>query len=290
MTDDSWLAERFEEHRPRLRAVACRMLGSSTDAEDAVQEAWVRFSRSDTSAVENLGSWLTTVVSRVCLNTLGARRSRPETPVGLELPEPPAGAAPESDPVQEVLLADSIGLALLVVLDTLSPPERVALVLHDIFGVPFEQIAPVVGRNAAAARQLTSRARRRVRMQNADPHTHRLRQAMLVDAFLAAARTGEFDQLLSVLDPDVVLRADRAGVQLGAPAEAQGAAAVAEFCRRARGAVPALLNGAAAAAWMPGGQLRVVFQFTVSDHKITAIDLIAEPARLHNLNLEAPLE
>ncbi len=265
------------------------MLGSGADADDAVQEAWLSLSRSDADSIENLGSWLTTVLSRVCLNILQARRSRPETPLDLDAPAPAAGEAPESDPEQEVLLAESIGLALMIVLDTLSPSERVVFVLHEIFGVPFEEIAPIVGRNAAAARKLASRARRRVRMQDADQATNGLRQAKLVEAFLAAARNGEFDQLLAVLDPDVVLRADRTAVKLGAPLQARGALAVARFCQHARGAVPALLNGAAAAAWMPGGQLRVVFKFTAGA-KITAIDLIADPAGLRHLDLIAPLE
>ena len=259
MHDSDWLAQRFEEDRARLTAIAQRMLGSAADADDAVQEAWLRLSRSDTDSIEKLGSWLTTVLSRVCLNMLQARRSRAEAPLDLDAVEVPADEDLQSDPEQEVLLADSIGLALMIMLDTLSPPERVAFVLHDVFGVPFEEIAPIVGRNAAATRKLASRARRR-------------------------------DQLVAVLDPDVLLHADRAAVKLGAPPEARGAVAVAGFCQRARGAVPALLNGAAAAAWMPGGQLRVVFKFTATSDKITAIDLIAEPTRLRHIDLIAPLE
>ena len=289
MREDDWLATRFEEHRPRLRAIAYRMLGSTSDADDAVQDAWIRLSRADVDSVENLGGWLTTVLSRVCLNILQARRSHPETSFALEMPEP-AGDAPATDPEQETLLADSIGLALTIMLDTLSPPERVAFVLHDIFGISFAEIASIVGRNEAAARQLASRARRRVRMQDADRETNRLRQARLVDAFLAAARRGEFDQLLATLDPDVVLHADHTAVRLGAAPETHGAVAVAEFCRRARGATPAIVNGAAAAAWMPRGKLRVVFNFTVSDEKITAIELIAEPDRLRQLDLEVLLD
>ncbi len=263
MREDDWLATRFEEHRPRLRAIAYRMLGSTTDADDAVQDAWIRLSRADIDSVENLGAWLTTVLSRVCLNMLQTRRSHPETPFAPDMPES-AGDVPASDPEQETLLADSIGLALTIMLDTLSPPERVAFVLHDIFGISFAEVASIVGRNEAATRQLASRARRRVRMQDADRETNRLRQARLVEAFLAAARHGEFDQLLATLDPDVVLHADHTAVKLGAAPETHGAAAVAEFCRRARGAVPALVNGAAAIAWMPGGKLRVVFDFTVA--------------------------
>jgi len=285
MHDTDWLAQRFEEHRTRLTTVARRMLGSASEADDAVQEAWLRLSRSDAEQIENLGSWLTTVLSRVCLNILQARRSRPEVPLGPDVPEPTAGHTTGSDPEHEALLAESIGLALLIVLDTLPPAERVAFVLHDMFGVPFEEIAPIVGRNAPAARQLASRARRRVRREDASGEANRLRQAKLVDAFLAAARNAEFDRLLALLDPDVILTADQTSAQLGAAQEIHGAAAVAEFSRRARGATPALLNGAAAAVWIVGGQPRVVYSFTVSGGKIIAIDLIADPARLRVLDL-----
>ena len=281
MHDTDWLAQRFEEHRTRLTAVAYRMLGSANEAEDAVQEAWLRLSRSDADSIENLGAWLTTVLSRVSLNMLQARRSRPEVPLGPEVPEPAAG----SDPEQEALLADSIGLALLVVLEALSPAERVAFVLHDMFGVPFEEIAPIVGRNAPAARQLASRARRRVQGQDAGPEANRLRHATLVDAFLGAARDGEFERLLSLLDPDVVLRADATAAQMGAEQELHGAAEVAAFSRRARGATPALLDGAAALVWIVDGELRVVYRFTVGGERITAIDLIADPSRLRELDL-----
>jgi hypothetical protein len=218
----------------------------------------------------------------VCLNVLRARRSRPEVPLEPDAPEPAAGP----DPEQETLLADSVGLALLVVLDTLSPAERVAFVLHDMFGVAFEEIAPITGRSEPATRQLASRARRRVRLQeDPNPETDRLRQAKVVEAFLAAARSGEFERLLAVLDPDVVLRADGTAVQMGAAPEMRGAAEVATFCRRARGAVPALLDGAPAIAWIPGGELRVVYDFTISGEQITAINLIADPSRLHELDL-----
>jgi RNA polymerase sigma-70 factor, ECF subfamily len=284
MTEGDWLAERFEEHRGRLRTVAYRILGSPSDADDAVQEAWLRFSRADTSAVENLGSWLTTVVSRVCLNMLQARRSRPQ-PAGPELPEPPASPPGESDPEHEALLADSIGLALLVVLDTLAPAERVAFVLHDVFAIPFDQIAPIVDRSTPATRQLASRARSRVQQRDASQQVDRLRQAALVDAFLAAARGGDFDALLAVLDPDVVLRADDQAVELGAAPETRGAEQVAAFSRFARGARRALLDGTAAAVWMPGGRLRVVYDFTIGERTITAIDLIADPERLGKLDL-----
>ncbi len=272
----------FEEHRGRLRAVAYRILGSPSEADDAVQEAWLRFNRSDTSGVDNLGAWLTTVVSRVCLDMLQARRSRPA--VAADFPEE-AVEPGESDPESEALLADSIGLALLVVLDTLAPAERVAFVLHDVFAIPFDQIAPIVDRSTPATRQLASRARARVQRRDAPGQSDRLRQAALVDAFLAAARGGDFDALLEVLDPDVVLRADETAVELGAAAEARGAEPVAEFSRFARGARRALVAGAAAAAWVPGGQLRVVYDFTVAGDRIAAIDLVADPDRLATLDL-----
>lgn len=282
MNDTDWLARHFEEHRPRLRAVAQRMLGSTGEAEDAVQEAWIRLSRSDAEAIDNLGAWLTTVVSRVCLNLLQSRRSRPEVPVGDDdLPEPAAGP----DPEQEALLADSIGLALLVVLETLTPAERVAFVLHDLFGVQFDEVAPVVERSEPAARQLASRARRRVRRQDVGDAADRVRHAELVDAFLAAARSNEFERLLALLDPEVVLRADETAVAMGAAAETRGADAVAKFSRRARGGTPALLDGAAALAWLPGGDLRVVYRFTTSGNRITGIELIADPVRLDELDL-----
>jgi RNA polymerase sigma factor (sigma-70 family) len=277
-------AERFEEHRGRLRAIAYRMLGSPSDAEDAVQETWLRFSRSDTSAVESLGAWLTTVVARVCLNMLQARRSRPQPTADPELPEPPA-ALVESDPEHEALLADSVGLAMLVVLDALTPAERVAFVLHDVFAIPFDEIAPIVERSVPATRQLASRARARVRGREATVEVDRRRKAAVVDAFLAAARKGDFDALLAVLDPDVVLRADGRAVALGAAVETRGADPVAAWSRRARGAVPALIAGAPAAAWAPGGSLRVVYDFTTSEDRITAIELIADPERLAGLEL-----
>jgi RNA polymerase sigma factor (sigma-70 family) len=289
MNEDAWLAERFEEHRARLGAVANRMLGSPHEADDAVQEAWLRFSRSDTSSVENLGSWLTTVISRVCLNMLQARRSRPETPASPDMPEPAASPATRSDPEHEALLADSIGLALLVVLDTLSPPERVALVLHDMFGMPFEEIAPIIGRTAPAARQLASRARRRVRGHGAPEGCDRVRQATLVEAFLAASRNGDFNALLALLDPGVVLRADEAAANMGVAAEILGAPDVAAFFRRAGGARPALVNGQPGAVWMPGGQPRVVFRFTISDNKIIGIELAAAPERLSHIDLVVPV-
>jgi RNA polymerase sigma factor (sigma-70 family) len=285
MRDTDWLAQRFEEHRTRLTAVAYRMLGSASEADDAVQEAWLRLSRSDTDSIENLGGWLTTVLSRVCLNTLQARHSRPEVPLGPDVPDPAISHSAGSDPEHEAMLADSIGLALLIVLDTLTPPERVAFVLHDMFGVPFEEIAPIVGRNAPAARQLASRARRRVLRERTSRETNRLRQAKLVDAFLAAARSGEFTALLAVLDPDVVLRADQAAVQLGVAPEIRGATDVAEFAQRARGARPALVNGAAAAVWTPAGRPRVVYSFTIRGERISGIELIADPVGVGQLEV-----
>jgi len=221
MDDHDWLARRFEDHRAHLRAVAYRMLGSSGEADDAVQEAWLRLSRSDTSGIDNLGGWLTTVVARVCLNMLQARRSRREQPVGHDLPEPPAGRGGPDDPEQQALEADSVGLALLVVLDPLTPAERLAFVLHDLFAVPFEEIAPILERSPAAARQLASRARRRVRGAE-PPEADVARQRAVVDAFLAASREGDFDALVALLDPDVVLRADRAVVRTGAVEEVPG--------------------------------------------------------------------
>jgi RNA polymerase sigma-70 factor (ECF subfamily) len=284
MSEGDWLAERFEEHRGRLRAVAYRILGSSNDADDAVQEAWVRFSRSDTSAVANLGSWLTTVVSRVCLNMLQARRSRPQPSADPDLPDPPASSG-ESDPEYQALLADSVGLALLVVLDTLTPAERVAFVLHDVFAIPFDQIAPIVDRSTPATRQLASRARTRVRQPETTRRADRLRHSALVAAFVAAARNGDFEALLSLLDPEVVLRADEQAVKMGAAPETRGAEPVAAFLKRARGIRVALLDGAAAAVWMPGDQPRVVLAFTTTGQRITAVDAIADPDRLRQLDL-----
>jgi RNA polymerase sigma factor (sigma-70 family) len=282
--DSDYLAERFEEHRTRLTAIAYRILGSPSEADDAVQEAWLRFSRADTSGVGDLGSWLTTVVSRVCLNMLQARKSRPQPPADPDLPEPTAVSG-EIDPEYQALLSDSVGLALLVVLDTLTPAERVAFVLHDIFAIPFDEISRILGRSPAATRQLASRARARVQERDATGATDPSRKAALVDAFFVAARTGDFDALLSVLDPDVVLRADDHAVALGAAAETRGPDRVAEFSRFARGARRARLEGAAALVWMPGGRPRVVWAFTTSANRITGIELIADPDRLRELDL-----
>src|SRR6266566_9086298 len=286
MEKNDWLAAQFEANRPHLRAVAYRMLGSLSEAEDAVQEGWLRLSRSDTSAVENLGGWLTTVVARVCLNMLRSRESRREESLDADTSEPIVSSAAEADPEHEALLADSVGLALLVVLDTLEPAERVAFVLHDMFDLPFDEIAPIVGRSAAAARQLASRARRRVQGATTTRGADVARQRQLVDAFLAASRGGDFAALLAVLDPEVVLRTDPAAVQMGAAAEVRGAQAVADtFKGRARAAQPALVNGAAGLVWRTGGQPRVVFQFTTGGGKIVAIDLVADPARLRQLDV-----
>ncbi len=286
MNEHDWLAEQFEENRTHLRAVAYRMLGSLSEADDAVQDAWLRLSRADISGVENLGGWLTTVVARVCLDMLRSRTSRREEPLGARLPEPIVSRAEGTDPEHEALLADSVGLALLVVLDTLDPAERLAFVLHDLFAMPFDEIAPIVGRSPTAARQLASRARRRVQGAAAAPPADRAHQRAVVDAFLAAARNGDFGALLALLDPDVVLRADPTAVQMGASKEVRGAAAVAGFfAGRARAARPALVNGAAGAVWAPGGRPRVVFNFTITRGKVVAIDLLADPERLRQLDL-----
>ncbi len=287
MDEGDWLAERFEAHRTHLRSVAYRILGSLSEADDAVQEAWLRLSRSDTSGVENLGGWLTTIVARVCLNMLESRKSRREEPVGAEMPDPVASNQDGADPEQQALLAEGVGLALLVVLDTLAPAERLAFVLHDIFAVPFDEIAPMVERSPAAARQLASRARRRVQGAATVREGDLTRQRAVVGAFLAASRGGDFDALLALLDPDIVLRADRTAVQVGASKEVRGPAAVAEiFSGRARAAQPALVNGAAGAVWARGGRPRVAFSFTVKRGKIVAIDLLADPERLRQLDLE----
>jgi RNA polymerase sigma factor (sigma-70 family) len=300
MDEHDWLAERFEEQRGHLRAVAYRMLGSLSEADDAVQEAWLRLSRADTSNVENLGGWLTTVVGRVCLDMLRSRTSRREEPLDAHVPERTVsrmgrvgGREDGSDPEHAALLADSVGLALLVVLETLAPPERLAFVLHDMFAVPFDEIAPIVGRSADAARQLASRARRRVHgiggREGADlvPAANLTRQRDVVDAFLAAARGGDFEALLAVLDPDVVLRSDPAALPAGAPREIRGAAAVARraVVGGARAAQPALVNGAVGVIVAPRGRLLMVLDFTIKDGKIVAIDAIADPARLHQLDL-----
>jgi RNA polymerase sigma factor (sigma-70 family) len=289
MGEGDWLAERFEAHRSQLRAVAYRMLGSLTEADDAVQEAWLRLSRADTSGVENLGGWLTTVVARVCLDMLRARSSRREEPLGVHLPDPILSRVDGLDPEQQALLAEGVGLALLVVLDTLAPAERLAFVLHDTFAVPFEEIAAIVGRSPAATRQLASRARRRVQAAAAVPDADLARQRSVVDAFFAAARRGDFDALVAVLDPDVVLRADRGAVPVSPAKVVRGAPAVARqaltFARLALFVRPALVNGAAGVVVASGGRPFSVMGFTVRGGKIVEIDVLADPARLRQLDV-----
>jgi RNA polymerase sigma factor (sigma-70 family) len=289
MDEGDWLAERFEKHRAHLKAVAYRMLGSVAEADDAVQEAWLRLRRSGTSGVENVQAWLTTVVTRVSLNSLQARKSRREEPLDERLPDPIVSREEEMDPEQEALLADSVGLALLVALDTLSPAERLAFVLHDMFDVPFDEIAPIVGRSPAAARQLASRARRRVRGAAPVPDADLSRQREVVDAFLAAARDGDFEGLLAVLDPDVVLRADRGAVPFGALRVVRGAREVAKgalaFSEFAPFARPALVNGTAGLVAAPHGEPFSVLAFTVSRGRIVEIDILADPERLRQLDL-----
>ena len=292
MDEHDWLADRFEAHRAHLRAVAYRMLGSASEADDAVQEAWIRLSRAGADDVTNLGGWLTTVVSRVCLDMLRSRSARREEPFDAPVHEAaPSDLGAAADPEQEALLADSVGPALLVVLETLAPAERLAFVLHDLFAVPFDEIAAIVGRSPAAARQLASRARRRVQGAaadpSADPSADRARQRAVVDAFLAASRGGDFDALLALLDPDVVLRADEAAVQTGGVApEVRGAEAVAEtFAGRARAAQPALIDGLVGLTWAPGGTPKAVFDLTISGGLITAVELILDPADVAALDV-----
>jgi RNA polymerase sigma factor (sigma-70 family) len=283
MDEDDWLAERFEENRPHLRAVAYRVLGSASEADDAVQEAWLRFSRADAGEVENLGGWLTTIVARVSLNMLQSRLSRREDPMGPPVIDQAAAAG--TNPEHEAVLADSIGLALLVVLDTLTPAERLAFVLHDMFAMPFDEIAPIVERTPAAARQLASRARRRVQQADAVPEAQATRRREIVGAFLAASRGGDFEALLALLDPDIVLRSDAVTVPGGA-SEVRGAAAVAAtFSGRALGARPALIDGVPGMMWSQGGQVRVVFDFTVAGDTIVSIEMIADPEHLAGLDV-----
>jgi RNA polymerase sigma factor (sigma-70 family) len=288
MDEHEWLAKQFEAERPHLRAVAYRMLGSLSEAEDAVQESWLHLSRSDTSGVENLGGWLTTVVARICLDMLRSRNSRREEPLEASVPEPITSQQGGLDPEQEAELADSVGLALLVVLDTLTPAERLAFVLHDIFAMPFDEIAPIVERSPTATRQLASRARRRVRGAAMMKDTDLTSQREVVDAFLAASREGSFNALLAVLDPDVVFRADRTAVSAGASGEVRGALAVArQFSGRARGARPALVNGAVGLVVARHGRLFLVLNLTVTRGKIVEINVVADPERLRQLDLAA---
>ena len=292
MTDQEWLAERFEERRSRLRAVAYRMLGSLSEADDAVQDAWIRVSRADVSQVESLDAWLTTIVARVALNMLRSRNVRREQPLDVHLPDPVVDPADGTDPEHEALLADSVGLALLVVLETLSPAERLSFVLHDMFAMPFEQIAPIVERSPEATRQLASRARRRVRGAAPGPDASLTEQLKVVDDFLAAARDGDFDALVAVLDPEVVLQAD--GGITGLSHRAQGAEAVARQATRwaqTVGAQPgltvrrALINGAAGVVSQRDGKPFSIGAFTIKDGKVVELDFLVDPERLAQLDL-----
>jgi RNA polymerase sigma-70 factor, ECF subfamily len=286
MDHANWVTERFEASRPRLRAVAYRMLGSPAEADDAVQEAWLRLARDDRSDVENLGGWLTTIVSRVCLDRLRARKSRREDSAGAQPPEPDRRADRDDDPEQQALTADSVGAALLVVLDLLAPAERVAFVLHDVFAVPFDEIADIVGRSPEATRQLASRARRRVQGAAGAPEVDLVRQREVVDAFLAAARGGDFEGLLSLLDPNVVLRPDAAALRMGALPETEGAAEVAAaLSGGARVARVALIDGLAGLAWAPGGRTRSAIAFTIVDGRILEINVTGDPERLAQLDI-----
>jgi RNA polymerase sigma-70 factor, ECF subfamily len=286
VTEQDWLVDRFEDHRTHLRAVAYRMLGSRAEADDAVQEAWLRLSRSDASDIQNLGGWLTTVVARVSLDMLRSRASRREEPAGADLSEHGEIRAAGRDPEDEALLADTVGSALLVVLDTLNPAERLAFVLHDMFAVPFDEIGAIVGRSPNAAKQLASRARHKVQGSGRSPEADPNRQREVVDAFLAASRNGDFDALVALLDPDVVLQADPAAVRMGSPEEVRGAAAIAgTFSGRALAAQPALIDGAVGIVWEAGGRLRVAWDFTIRDGKVVHIDMLAAPDSLEELDV-----
>ena len=291
MDEQEWLAQRFEEHRSRLRAVAYRMLGSLSEADDAVQDTWIRLSRIDADEVENLGGWLTTVVARVCLNMLRSRQSRREEPFGPHVPEPIIDPVAGVDPEHEALLADSVGLALLVVLETLAPAERLAFVLHDMFAVPFDQIAPIVDRSPEAARQLASRARRRVRGSAPVGDADLDQQRAVVEAFLAAAREGDFDALLAVLDPDVVLRADSGPGLPGATVEVRGAVEVASraqsYARLDLVNQAGLSNGAYGMVADRNGEPFSVGAVTVRGGRIVEMDILADPERLRQLDLPA---
>jgi RNA polymerase sigma factor (sigma-70 family) len=285
MTEHDELAERFEAHRGGLRAVAYRMLGSLSEADDAVQEAWLRLSRTDISGVGSLEGWLRTVVSRICLDMLRARTSRREEPLGRH----PSAPAHEDDPEREALVVESVGRAMLVVLGTLTPAERVAFVLHDLFAVPFDQIAPILDRTPVAAKKLASRARQRVRGTTDVPAAELARQRRVVEAFLAASRSGDLDALLDVLDPGVVRRADSVALTPGRQAVVRGARTVAEemlvFGGRARFGEPALVNGAVGAVIAPGGRLRLALAITVKDDRVASYEIIADPSRLRGLDL-----
>ena len=289
----NWQTEEFERHRSHLRAVAYRMLGSLADADDVLQEAWLRFDRADAASVENMRGWLTTVVARLSLDELRARKARGETATGSWLPEPVVAPESGDDPEQEALLADSVGLALLVVLETLTPPERLAFVLHDMFALPFDEIAPIVGRTPVATRQLASRARRRVQGASPEPDVDLASQRTVVDAFLAAARAGDFQALVAVLDPDVVFRADRGGLPAAGrlPGVVRGAEEVAKVVLE-RGALfagfarPALVNGTAGLVVVPGETPVAVVGFTIAGGRIVEIDLVADRDKLRAVAVE----
>jgi RNA polymerase sigma factor (sigma-70 family) len=289
MNENEWWVQQFEKNRGHLQAVAYRMLGSLSEAEDAVQETWLRLSRSDAAVIENLGGWLTTVVARVCLDTLRSRASRREEALEGGVSEGVENRQGVSDPEQEMLLADSIGVALLVVLDRLTPAERIAFVLHDTFDVSFDEIASIVGRSPDAARQLASRARHRVRGAAASSQTDLNQQRHVVDAFLAALRAGDVEGLITVLDPEVAVRVDEAAARPGAPREIRGAknwakGAVA-YAHLARVAQPMLVDGAVGLVWAPGGRLSRALRFTITSGKIVHVEIIADPARLRELDL-----
>jgi len=289
MNEHEWLATRFEENRAHLRAVGYGMLGSLSEADDAVQEAWLRLNRSDATTIENLGGWLTTVVARVCLDILRSRAARREEVLDTHVSDPTANRHGGSDPEHEALLADSVGLALLVVLDRLTPAERIAFVLHDMFDVTFDEIASIVGRSSTAARQLASRARRRVRGAASVPGSALSEQREVVEAFLAALRRGDFEGLISVLDPDVVVRVDEAGARPGAPREIRGARNWAKgaiaFSQFAQSIQPMLVDGAVGLLWAPRGRLSRVLRFTIERGKIAQVDVVADAARVREIEL-----
>lgn len=288
MDDRTRLADRFEMNRDRLRSIAYRMLGSTAEAEDAVQEAWLRLHRADTGDIANLEGWLTTVVGRVCLDMLRSRQSRREDALDMAPAEPvaPVDRPDRADPEQQALLGDAVGAALLVVLDALSPVERLAFVLHDMFGVPFDEIGPVIDKTPAAARQIASRARRRVRGSSDASSSDVAKRRGVVNAFLAAAREGDFATLIAVLDPEAVVRPDAAAMAIGGQWEASGATAVAKaFSGNAKAARPALIDGVPGAVWAPGGESRVAVLFTFAGDTIVAIDLVADPNRLARMDL-----
>jgi RNA polymerase sigma factor (sigma-70 family) len=289
MSEHQWLAQQFEQHRRHLVGVAYRMLGSLSEADDAVQEAWLRLSRSDSHTIKNLGGWLTTVVARVCLDMLRSRASRGEEALNEQVSEPAADRRTGKNPEDEVLLADSVGLALLIVLDRLAPAERIAFVLHDMFAVSFDEIGSILGRSPVAARQLASRARRRVQGADAVPGSELSEQRQVVDAFLAALRAGDVEGLIAVLDPDVVVHADAAAARSGARAEIRGAKSWAQgaiaFSRMARSVQPMLIDGGVGLVWAARGRLLRALTFTIADGKIVQADIIADPARLRELDL-----